>query len=419
MLQNRHLPRSLPLALAVCVLVAGVAVVVVPTTSPAGATATIQPDQDVSFTSGGVTYAASLRAPADPSAAVPAAVIVGGTGDVDRNGNAPGLDMEPYSWIADQLSAAGWASIRYDKLGTGATGLGPYASDPSAMLPLSYDQLRIQPARDALRFLAAQPGIDTSRLILIGHSEGGGVVMSVAHDLKGAPPIAGLALIEPLYAPILGVLDRQFSEQIDAAVQGGGMTQADADTLTAWMGDGIDEIRTGTPPFPDPGPVPIPDATDYTAEMQSTIQSNIYGADPAQMVVSHAYRTRYGKEFDQIQASSIVAGLQIPTLLTCGTKDFNTPCGDGSPGSGVAALATHFRPGVVSFHQIPDMVHILRDVGADDPSLPDSVNYPFSTVLADTFTAYLATFAEPAPTTTTTPSNPAAQPVVVTPSFTG
>jgi dienelactone hydrolase len=123
-----------------------------------------------------------LRAPADGTAKVPAAVIIGGTVGVDRDGNAPGLAIDAYSWLADQLSAHGWASIRYDKLGTGATGLGPFESDPSTILPLGYDQLRVQPARAALAFLAAQPGIDTSRIVLIGHSEGGGVALTVAHD---------------------------------------------------------------------------------------------------------------------------------------------------------------------------------------------------------------------------------------------
>ena len=67
------------------------------------------------------------------------------------DGNGTGLEADIYSWIADLLSGSGWASIRYDKLGTGQTGLGPYTDDPDAMLPLSYDQLRIEPARQALR----------------------------------------------------------------------------------------------------------------------------------------------------------------------------------------------------------------------------------------------------------------------------
>jgi len=93
--------------------------------APACQGSAIGPDQEVAFLSGGVTYHASLRGPVDPSTPVPAVVIVVGTGDVDRDGNAPSLATEAYSWLADIMSANGVASLRYDKLGTGATGLGP------------------------------------------------------------------------------------------------------------------------------------------------------------------------------------------------------------------------------------------------------------------------------------------------------
>jgi len=360
---------------------------------------TIGPDQEISFDSGGVTTFGSYRAPLDTSRPVAAAVIIGGTGAVDRDGNAPTVATEAYAWLADLLSAQGIASVRYDKLGTGKTGLGPYAADPAAMLPLSYETLRLQPARDALTFLAAQPGIDTSRLLIVGHSEGGAAALTIAGDLRGAPAPAGLALVEPAYTHILDILSRQFQSQMDAAAAGGAMKTEDAQTLTQWMTDGVEQIRTGTPPFPDPGGVPLPDATDFTQVIQAAIASNVYGADPAQMVITHAYRTLYGQGYDAIDPAVIAPAISIPTLITCGTKDFNTPCGDGSAGSGVIALDAEFAPGVTRFVELPDMVHILRDVGdANVPSIVDQVGYPFSALMAEEFSAFVARFATvPAP----------------------
>lgn len=393
----------------------------------ASAAAAIEPDRAVEWVSGGVPIQGSYRAPAAGVTGAPAALIIGGTGDVDRDGNSallPGVAMDEYRWLADRLSAQGIASVRYDKIGTGATGLGPYTSDPSAMLGLSYDQLRVQPARDGLAFLAAQPGIDASRLLVIGHSEGGGVALALNAAPKNAPAPARLALIEPLYARILDVLHRQFSDQIQEAVQAGAMPASDATTLIDWMQAGIVEIRTGTPPYPAPGPVPLPGATGFTAVMQATIASNIYGSDPAQMVLSHSYRTGYGKEFDAIDGSTFARSANVPTLVTCGTKDFNTPCAlGGGPGSGVAALAASFPPGIAHFVVLPDTVHILRDVGAADPrSLAEQSTYPFSAVLATAFDAFVAALVPPPPpptTTTTSTAPPRAQPVVATPSFTG
>lgn len=368
-----------------------------PTPTPTTGPAVILPDQDVTFDSGGVSFAASYRGPAVPASdaaqGVPAVVIIGGTGAVDRNGDGAGIPMQEYAWLADLLSAQGIASIRYDKLGTGATGLGPYTADPDAMLPLSYDRLRVQPARDALSYLAAQPGVDPNRLLLLGHSEGGAVAMIIEHDPGSAPAPAGLLLVEPAYTHIFDVLSRQFIEQMQGATAAGAMTAEDAATLTAWLTAGIAEIRDTEPPFPDPGPVPLPDATEYTALMQSTIQSNIYGSDPTQMVITHADRTRYGKGYDAVDPADYAPEVAVPVFITCGTKDFNTPCGDGTPGSGVIALANAFAPGVAHFVQLPDTVHILRDVGdADVPSLADQITYPFSAVLETEFSAFVAGF---------------------------
>ena len=392
LLRRRELRSRLVLGLALAFVV-GAGAVAAPSPAVAAADcATIAADAPVTFSSGEVTVFGSYRAPIDPTRPVAAAVIVGGTGAVDRDGNGAGILMEEYEWLAGLLADQGIASLRYDKLGTGETGLGPYAGDPSLMLSLSYDELRIQPARDALSFLASQPGIDPTRLLLIGHSEGGGVTISVAADPGSAPAPAGLLLIEPLYDRILDVIPRQFVQQIDAAVAGSAMTAPDADALKAWLADGVDEIRTGTPPYPAPGPVPLPGATDYTAVMQSTIETNIYGVDPAQMVISHAYRTLYGKQFDEIEPAALAPSIAIPVLITCGTKDFNTPCDDGA-GSGVAPLAATFAPGVARFVELQNVVHILRDVGDNDvPSLADQVTYPFSAALAAEFSAFVAQF---------------------------
>jgi alpha-beta hydrolase superfamily lysophospholipase len=389
---DRH---SVALGLAVALTVGAVAggVAVPAPAMAAGECATIETDVDVTFVSGSVTFHGSYRAPTDASRAVAAAVIVGGTGAVDRNGDGAGIPMAQYAWLADLLADQGIASLRYDKLGTGATGLGPFETDPSTLLPLTYDELRVQPVRDALSFLAAQPGIDATRLLLIGHSEGGAVTITVTSAPGSAPAPAGLLLIEPSYDRILNVVPHQLTQQMAAAAAGGAMTTEDAATLTTWMAGGVDEIRAAEPPYPAPGPVPLPGATDYTAVMQTTIESNIFGADPAQMVISHSYRTLYGKQFDEIGPAALAPSIAIPVLVTCGTKDFNTPCGDGTPGSGVAWMSTQFAPGIATFVELPDVVHILRDVGtADVPDLADQVAYPFSTQLEREIATFVAPF---------------------------
>ncbi|QJU52709.1 hypothetical protein SCB71_05010 [Herbiconiux sp. KACC 21604] len=350
-------------------------------------------DQEVTFESAGVTVHGSYRRPVDPGGSIPAAVIVVGTGNVDRNGNGVGIESELYRWIADRLSEQGVASFRYDKLGVGATGLGAYASDPDVLATIGYDTLRVQPARDALSFLAAQPGIDASRLIVVGHSEGGAIALDLdAHPGDGPVP-AGLVLFEPSYARLFDVVIAQMTSQLDAAVAAGDVTASDAQVLKAWAAAGVEELRSGAPPYAAPGPPPLPEATGFTAVTQSAVQLAFYEFEPVAMLQSKSYRSQYGKDADEVYSPGLSPGVTVPTLITCGTRDVQTPCGDGTPGSGVVAIADGFAPGVARFVELPGTVHLLRDIGdADVPDVEAQLAYPFSAVAEQAFVEYLQRF---------------------------
>ncbi len=372
------------------------------------------------FDSGGVPFHASLRAPAAGSTGVPAAVIIGGSGDIDRNGNSPAFPapLDPYEWVADQLSAQGVASIRYDKLGTGATGLGPYASDPDALLTKTYDELRVQPARDALAFLADQPGVDASRLLVVGHSEGGMVALALDHRPGNAPRPAGLALLEPQYTRILDIISLQLADVVAAQIDQGAVDPADGAALIGWMDDGIAEIRTGTPPWPDPGPDPLPGATGVTANLQAAIRASVYSDDPTAMVQSQAVRDLFGQGADELDPVVLARSVQVPTLITCGTRDVETPCAlGGPPGSGVSALAGALDPSIARLVVAPGTVHFLRDVGDDDPTMGDLAGYPYSSDIQAALGDFAASFVVATTPPTTVPTAPG--PVVATPRFAG
>lgn len=97
-------------------------------------------------------------------------LLIAGSGPTDRNGNSPLLPgpVDTLKTVADWLSADGAASLRYDKLGSGQTGLGRFATNPGAIGIAPFEQEAVA----ALNFLADQRGVDRSRLSVIGHSEG-------------------------------------------------------------------------------------------------------------------------------------------------------------------------------------------------------------------------------------------------------
>ena len=95
-------------------------------------------EDEVSFDADGLTIHGTYRHQQD-AAPGPAALLISESGDTDRNGDnivvGPIGNMRQ---LAELLSDRGVASLRYDKVGTGKTGLGPYAQRPTDVVSAVY-----------------------------------------------------------------------------------------------------------------------------------------------------------------------------------------------------------------------------------------------------------------------------------------
>ena len=113
----------------------------------------------------------------------PGAVLLTGSGPQDRDETIAG--HKPFLVLADHLTRAGIAVLRYDDRGTGASE-GTFRG--ATMQNFAHD------AKAAIAFLAEQEEVDMQRIGLIGHSEGGIVAPMVA---SGTEPdgVAYLVLI--------------------------------------------------------------------------------------------------------------------------------------------------------------------------------------------------------------------------------
>ena len=346
----------------------------------------IREDQEVVFDSSGVSIHASLRLPDTDTAAVPGVLIVAGSGPVDRNGSVgvPGtpteIHMDLYRWISDLLAARGIASIRYDKITSGATGIGSYSEDPAKLVAQSFDKIFVDPARAALAYLAEQPGDEPQKLLVLGHSEGGLIAMLLASADASGPAPAGLILAEPSYARLLDVVSRQLAEQIALA----SISSADKAALTAWADAGIDEIRN-SPDLNEPSTLApaVAEAEGEALQWQQTVQSIVFGRMRNELIKSE----------DALIPINLAAELNLAVLITAGTKDFNTPALPGGlPGSGVSALADAIPQGLGTYVEIPNMTHILRDIGEADPMqvpLPQQIEHPYSSQFEETLGSFL------------------------------
>ncbi len=308
------------------------------TASPPSPTASAGPagwvDDAVSFSGADMTVYGTFRHPAGRGV-VPAALLIAGSGPTDRNGDSaliPG-QVDTLRNLAQALSDDGVATLRYDKLGTGQTGLGPYAADPGKVDIGAFQG----EATAALQFLAGQPRIDRTRLMVVGHSEGALYALTLATAAPGiVPPVHALGLVEPASRRILDQLSEQVHAQADAAVRAGRLSPAQAAASTAAIDGAIQAFRdTGqVPPNEPPALRPIINAANARALLEED------ALDPV------------------VLAAKLPRG--TPVLLTCSDADRQITCGD----------VDHLASGLAGAGTKTDYVHLtgVDHVLKEDPS---------------------------------------------------
>ena len=146
--------------------------------------------EEVSWPLGETTVGATLTRPEGdgPFAAV---VFVAGSGPTDRDWNSPLLPGRNGSaaLLADELTRAGYATLRYDKRFTG-----PFAQQNMPLLLGNITfQSHVDELASAVDYLVAQPGIDPAQVFVLANSEGTLHAMNYQNG-DPATPFAGLIL---------------------------------------------------------------------------------------------------------------------------------------------------------------------------------------------------------------------------------
>ena len=310
-------------------------------------------EDEITFTADGLTLHGTYRHRGDQRG--PAALLISESGRTDRNGdNNVAGPIGNMRQLAEYLSGHGIASLRYDKVGTGKTGLGPYAGRPADVGSAIYTD----GARAAVRFLAGRPGTDESRLSVYALGEGAVHAMSLADDTSaGAPKIHSLALFQPLAARYLDLISARVAADVAAAVRSGAKTPQQGESVIAAWRAAVEQARgTGT------APADLPDGLGAIlgpANVKAVVESD--AIDPLAL------------------AAKIPAG--TPVLLTCSDSDGQARCSDMKP------LADALAHTALQFVALKGVNHVLRD----DPT--DSVaNYAKQAPLSPQLTAALDQF---------------------------
>lgn len=275
-------------------------------------------------------------------------ILHAGSGPTTRDGNTQGTGSgnDALLLLSDALYARGYAVLRYDKRGVGAS--------TSAAIPEA--QLRMQHFVDDLiawiKFADADDRFD--QIVLAGHSEGALIATLAALELKGltqgieAQGIDGLILIAGAGRPASVVLREQLSRNLSASLY------QEADSIIAELS--LDRTVSETSP-------------QLAALFRPSVQPYLiswFAIDPAASLAE-------------------VAKLDIPVLIIQGSTDRQVSVADAD-----ALAASHPAATRVI---IDGMNHVLKDVSgplADQlPSYGDP-SLPLNQQLIDSIAVFLA-----------------------------
>jgi dienelactone hydrolase len=199
--------------------------------APAGAPYTAE---DVLVrTPAGLRLAGTLTLPAPRRGRVPAVVTITGSGPEDRDEQSVALPRyRPFRQIADTLSRRGIAVLRLDDRGVGESDAGP---------PTVTSEDFAHDIRAAIAYLRARPEIDTTRIVLLGHSEGGVIAPMVA---EADPTVRALVLMAAPASPGRAIVRSQQHYLVDTVAK---LTGARRDSILAQYERATDSISASVP----------------------------------------------------------------------------------------------------------------------------------------------------------------------------
>jgi uncharacterized protein len=143
----------------------------------------------------------------DAGGPAPAALLLNGSGPLDRDSNMPGQALDVAKVLASALAERGVASLRYDKRGVGES--------EGAYLATGFDE-ETADASAALETLGRAPRVDSIRLAIVGHSVGSTIAIRLG---AARSDLAGVVLLAAAACTGEEVMERQ-SSQIASTMRG-------------------------------------------------------------------------------------------------------------------------------------------------------------------------------------------------------
>ena len=236
--------------------------------------------EEVSFTNGGATLRGTLTLPEGYTEQTPALVMVTGSGPQNRDEEI--FSHKPFAVIADALSRAGIATLRYDDRGFGES--------TGDVVSCTTEDLK----DDALA------GIELlrqrfSKVGVLGHSEGGSIAMMLAAEGKADFAVSLAGMIVSGAETLLW--------QNRRALENAGIGKSDTDSYCRLLSEAYEAVING---------LPLPSADKYG--LPNNLMQNY-------MTASMQLNTPYMKYFLALNVSSILGNIKVPVMALNGSRD--------------------------------------------------------------------------------------------------
>ena len=312
---------------------------------------------DVTFTDAkaGVTLAGTLTMPPGKGP-FPALVLVTGSGPQNRDEEIMG--HRPFAVIADFLTRAGIAVLRYDDRGVARSG-GTFATGTT--MDFADD------AEAAFTFLAARPEVDPKRVGIAGHSEGGLIAPIVAARnpavafivLLAGPGLRGSDLLLAQAAAIgraSGESDATvaWAAALNAKLYGIAMQQGDVATIRDTAKKAYLDAITGAP----------------LTDQQKTEARNNAEATVAPLL------TPWFRMFLALNPADYLSKVRVPVLALNGTRDLQVPADQD-----LAAIRAALDAGHNTYYKtvaLDGLNHLFQHTATGLPSEYSSISETFA-----------------------------------------
>ncbi|MFI7284659.1 alpha/beta hydrolase family protein [Micromonospora chersina] len=266
-------------------------------------------DRELSFTSAGHRLVGTLTLPDGPGPH-PAALLLPGSGPLNRDGDHRRLRLGIQRDLAAALAAAGVASLRYDRRGVG---------DSSGRFLHTGFHDNVDDAQAAFGAFGADPAVDTRALFLVGHSEG--ALTATALAARGVAT-AGLVLLAGSGRPGAEVLRWQAARLLPSL----------------------------------PAPVRLLlrlTRTDLVAKVTRNHEKILATTADVAWVGGQRLNAKWLRQFLRYDPRPDLARVRAPILAVTGDKDLQVDPAD-------LAVVADSAGGPVETRLLPDVTHVLR-----------------------------------------------------------